>query len=460
LKRRPSSLKTRLVTGYLVLQFLAIAATAVGFIVFFVNSSLDGMYVEEIIVKVAADSIVRDATGTAVVEVTPELAKLRNEAPAIWFAARLGDGNTVTFGRVPAEFASLVDHLDKLASADMRGQFAPFTLSAIVRQASGPIGDMKIIAHGRVRPFTALITLASNIVAITIFLTLALVSIVATPMIVKCALAGVIKTAEEAQGINAERRGLRLSEDKVPREVGPLVRAFNEALGRLDEGYDRQHRFIASAAHELRTPIAILRMKIDAAKDKGMRSLLPDVSRLANLSEQLLDLHRLDNGTPSDRTDLVVLARSVAGDLAPMLIASGKTIEVVVVQPGSIMGNAGSIERVLTNLIQNAVEHGGDKVIVRIGGPVLEVEDNGPGIPGEEHERVFEPFHRLRPRSSGTGLGLDLVKQVVIHHRGSVTIATASSGGTIMRLKFPAVRDCPPANAKAMFPCTANRTKR
>lgn len=441
MKRRQPSLKTRLVTGYVVLQFLAIAAAAVGFIVFFVNSSLDGMYVEEVIVKVAADSIVRDATGTAVVEVTPELAKLRNEAPGIWFAARLSDGKTVTFGQVPAEFAPLVDHLDKLASADMRGQFAPFTLSAIVRQASGPAGDMKIIAHGRVQPFTLLITMASNIVAITIFLTLALVSIVATPMIIKHALAGVIKTAEEAQAIDAERRGLRLSEDKVPREVGPLVRAFNEALGRLDEGYDRQQRFIASAAHELRTPIAILRMKIDASKDKGMRSLLQDVSRLATVSEQLLDLHRLDNGVPSDRTDLIVLARGVAADLAPMLIASGKTIEVVVVQPGSIMGNAGSIERALTNLIQNAVEHGGDEVIVRIDGASLQVEDNGPGIPAEEHERVFEPFHRLRPRSSGTGLGLNLAKQVVDHHRGRITIAMAPGGGTIVRVEFPMVRD-------------------
>lgn len=438
MKRRQPSLKARLITGYLILQFLAIAAAAIGFIIFFVNSTLDGMYVEEAVVKVAADSIVRDAAGTAVVEVTPELAKLRDKLPDLWFAARLGDGNTVAFGQVPAEFAPLVDHLDKLASADMRGQFAPFTLSAIVRQESGPMGDIKIIAHGRVRPFTALITLASNVVAITIFLTLALISIFATPMIVKRALGGVIKTAEEAERIDAERRGIRLSEDKVPREIGPLVLAFNEALGRLDEGYDRQQRFIASAAHELRTPIAILRMKIDAAKDKGMRSLLQDVSRLATLSEQLLDLHRLDNGVPTERINLVVLARSVAADLAPVLIASGKTIEVAVKRAGSIRGNAGSIERVLTNLIQNAVEHGGDKVIVRIDGFALEVEDNGPGIPGEEHERIFEPFHRLRPRSSGTGLGLNLVKQVVDHHRGRVAVTTAPGGGAIVRVAFPA----------------------
>lgn len=134
-------------------------------------------------------------------------------------------------------------------------------------------------------------------------------------------------------------------------------------------------------------------MKIDARNDNGIRSLLPDVSRLAILSEQLLDLHRLDNGAPSDRIDLAVLARSVAGDLAL-------------------------------------------------------------GIPAEEHERVLEPFHRLRPHLSGAGLGLSLVKQVVDHHRGRITIATAPSGGAIYRWNLsrfssatePKLTQCCPAH--------------
>lgn len=435
--RRQPSLKTRLVTRQLALQFLAIAAAATGLIVFFV-STLDGMYADEAIVKVAADAIVRDANGTPIVQETPDLAKLREEVPDLWFAARLSDGTEIRYGQVPSELAPLVSHLDKLSSADLRGQFKPFTLSAVVRQESGRAGEMSIIAHGRVQPFTALIWMASNIVAIVLFLSLAVISIIATPMIVKRALAGVVKTAKEAEGIDAERRGVRLSDDLVPREIAPLVRAVNEALGRLDEGYDRQHRFIASAAHELRTPIAILRMKIDASNDKGIRSLAPDVSRLANLSEQLLDLHRLDNGAPSDRIDLANLARGVAADLAPVLIASGKTIEVVVARRATLMGHAGSIERALTNLIQNAVEHGGDAIIVRIDGASLEVEDNGNAIPAEDHERVFEPFHRLRPRSSGTGLGLHLVKQVVDHHSGHISIARGDSGGAIVRIEFAA----------------------
>lgn len=440
MKRRQPSLKTRLITRQLALQFLAVAAAAIGLIVFFVNSTLNGMYADETVVQVVANAIARDADGTPAVEMTPDLAKLRKEVPDLWFAARLGDGTEVSYGRVPTELAPLVPHLDKLSSADLRGQFKPFTLSAVVRQETGPAGEMSIIAHGRVQPFTALIRIASNIVAIVIFLALAVISIVATPMIVKRALSGVMKTAEEAEKIDAGRRGIRLSEDLVPREIGPLVRAVNDALGRLDDGYDRQHRFIASAAHELRTPIAILRMKIEASTDKGIGLLLPDVSRLANLAEQLLDVHRLENGAPSDRIDLAELARGVAADMAPVAIASGKTIEVIVARRETIAGNTGSIERALTNLIQNAVEHGGDAIIVRIDGTSLAVEDNGHGIPAEEHERVFEPFHRLRPRSSGTGLGLNLVKQVVDHHRGRISMVTAATGGAIIRIEFAAVR--------------------
>lgn len=437
-KSRQPSLKARLIVRQLILQFLAIAAAAVGFIIFFANSTLDGMYADEAVVKIAADAIVRDAAGTASVEIIPALAELRKDAPDLWFAARLGDGEVVAFGQVPAEFASLVPHLDRFSSADLRGQFAPFTLSAVVRQVSGAAGDMTIIAHGRTQPFAALITVASNIVAVSVFLALALVSVIATPLIVKRALAGIVKTAGETERIDAQRRGIRLSEDDVPREIGPLVRAFNDALGRLDEGYERQNRFIAAAAHELRTPIAVLRMRIEAANDEGARSFLPDVSRLANLSEQLLDLHRLDNGAPAERLDLAALARNVAGDLAPLLIPAGNDIEVVVQQPGEIMGNAGSMARALTNLVQNAVEHGGNQVVVRVRGTCLEVEDNGPGIPEDEHQRVFEPFHRLRPRASGTGLGLSLVKQVVDHHRGRISIAKAPGGGAIIRLEFPA----------------------
>jgi two-component system sensor histidine kinase TctE len=195
------------------------------------------------------------------------------------------------------------------------------------------------------------------------------------------------------------------------------VQAFNEALSRLDEGYERQRRFIASAAHELRTPIAILRAKVDAASEPSTRRLSGDVHRLGTLAEQLLDLQRLDTERSDEEVDLAALVRRGVGDLAPLLIASGRTIEVRVNEV-------------------NAIEHGGRHVTVKVVRAGFEVEDDGPGIPPEERERVFEPFHRLRPRSTGSGLGLSLVQQVVERHGGRVTILGAVDGGTVVRVEL------------------------
>ena len=135
-----------------------------------------------------------------------------------------------------------------------------------------------------------------------------------------------------------------------------------------------------------------------------MRSLLAEVSRLANLSEQLLDLHRLDNGAPTERIDLTALACGVVADLAPVLIASKKTIEVTVDKPGvMVVGHAGSIERVLTNLVQNAVEHRGDAVVVRIDGAAFEVQDNGPGIAARSASASLSPSIACGPAHQAPG---------------------------------------------------------
>jgi signal transduction histidine kinase len=160
------------------------------------------------------------------------------------------------------------------------------------------------------------------------------------------------------------------------------------------------------------------------------------VARLSNLAEQMLDIQRLDAEKTNERVDLGVLARRVAADLAPLLIASAHAIEVQIEDASSLRGDAGAIERAMTNLVQNAIEHGGHHVILRVTGSGFEVEDDGPGIPFEERDRVFEPFHRLRPRSTGSGLGLNLVQQIIERHDGRVSILSAPGGGTIVRAEF------------------------
>jgi two-component system, OmpR family, sensor histidine kinase TctE len=220
----------------------------------------------------------------------------------------------------------------------------------------------------------------------------------------------VSRIAREAEGIDANNRGRRLSEAYVSTEIAPIVSAVNDALRRLDDGYERQHRFIASASHELRTLIAVLAAKVEAADSAAVRALAFDVQRLATMTEQLLDLHRLETNRHDLAVDLAAVARRVVADMAPLVVASGHSISREVLKSGTCIGDAAALERVLMNLVQNVIDHGGTNIVIRVLGAAFEVEDDGPGIPPSERERVFEPFHRLRPRATGSGLGLNLIR--------------------------------------------------
>lgn len=432
------SLKRRLIIQPLIVQLILSLITFAAFMTLIIRIDSGGKVAEDAVSKIVANAIIRSPDGRLAVRETPELAEIRRNSTDLWFVARDEHGQTVSLGPVPAQYATLVNSLEDLAFADIRALSEPYHLSAVIRRETGPVGKLTILAHGKVTGVTLIVAFASNVIIAPIFVVIALVTMFTTPWIVNRSLAGVARTAAEAGTIDVDKRGTRLSEEAVPREIKPLVRAVNGALTRLDEGYDKQKRFIASAAHELRTPIAILQVKIESGDAATQQRLSGEVARLANLAEQLLDTHRLENDAPTEIIHLDTLARQVAGDLAPLLIASNKTIAVEIEHPGAITGNIGAIERVMINLIQNSVEHGGDLVTVRVNGPVLEVEDNGEGIPADARERVFEPFHRLRPRQTGTGLGLNLVKQVVERHHGRVVIMDAPDGGVIMRVEFPA----------------------
>lgn len=437
--RRQPSLKRPLVILPLLFQVLTLFVSFIVFVAVAVRLDSGGPFADEQVVSVVAQAVVRQTDGSLAVRMTEDLAALRADVANFWFVAEDDEGRGVTMGQVPGIYASFSGKLGEISFAQMRGRTAPHELTAVLRREAGPAGPLTILAHGRLHQLSLVVLLASSVGALPVVLLLVLVSAVTTPWIVGRSLAGVSKIAREAEQIDTARRGRRLGEEHAPAEVAPLVRAVNHALRRLDEGHERQRRFIASAAHELRTPIAILRAKVDAAQDATTRRLGPDVERLATLAEQLLDLQRLDTEHADDELDLGPLVRQLVGDLAPLLIDTDRTIEVRVDHTVPVRGDAAAIERVVTNLVQNAVEHGGRHVVVRVAGSGFDVEDDGPGIPEEERRRVFEPFHRLRPRSTGSGLGLHLVQQVVDRHSGRVSIVTSPAGGTIVRVVFPPV---------------------
>ena len=246
---------------------------------------------------------------------------------------------------------------------------------------------------------------------------MALATLIATPIVVRRTLAGLGHVAAQAEKIDIDGRSARLPLEAVPSEIVPLVSAVNDALRRLDEGYERHQRFLVDAAHELRTPIAILQTRLESLSlGPGAARVLEDVARLATLADQLLDLQRVNQG--GDRfsyVDIVAIGKEVAADLAPLAIAAGYEISFESASEHvGVRGDRGSLERALTNLIQNAIQHGGRKgiITVRVDQPaMISVTDDGPGIPPADRERVFEPFYRLHGRSPGAGLGLNLVQE-------------------------------------------------
>jgi two-component system, OmpR family, sensor histidine kinase TctE len=436
MKRGPPSLKRPLIVKPLIFQLGTLLIACTFFMALALRMDSGGHYTDEAIAPVIAAAIFRDQNGDLLIRDTAELARLRKESPDLWFVAEDDNGRSVASGGIPAQYASLLGRLHNLSYAHLRDRSPPYRLSAVIRREVAPAGTLTILGHGKLTGVGLVVLLATNFIVIPIFLALVGISLLVTPWIVRRALEGVSKIAKEAEQIDTTRRGRRLSEKHVPTEIAPLVRAVNDALRRLDEGYEQQRRFIASAAHELRTPIAILRLKVDTATEPATRKLSADVARLSNLAEQMLDIQRLDAEQSDETVELGPLVRRVAADLAPLVIAAERTIEVQIDGRSSVRGDAGAIERAVTNLVQNAIEHGGRHVILRVQKSGFEVEDDGPGIPPEERGRVFEPFHRLRPRSTGSGLGLNLVQQIIERHNGRVSIINAPDGGTIVRAEF------------------------
>lgn len=434
--KKQSSLKRPLIFYPLVLNFatLLVSFAVIASIAIRIDSG--GKYTDEQIIPVIANAIQRDVSGKLSVVMTQDLGELRIATPQLWFVAEDDSGRSVSFGNVPQIYHSLIGRLSNLSYAQMRGRAPPYDLAAVVRRETTDIGTLTILGHGRLSELGFTVFVASNVIVLPIFFLLALTSLVVTPWIVRRSLEGVSRIAREAEEIDPERRGRRLSETHVPTEIAPLVRAVNDALRRLDEGYERQLRFVASASHELRTPIAILQSKVESSDSVAIRSLSLDVQRLANLTEQLLDLERLQNIRNVEEVNLVALVRRVVGDLAPIVIGAGGSVEVQVAHDEPCFGDEAALERVIMNLVQNAIDHGGHHVIVRVIEAGFEVEDDGPGIPPEDRERVFEPFYRLRPRATGSGLGLNLVKEMVARHQGDVKITAANNGGTIVRVQL------------------------
>lgn len=253
-----------------------------------------------------------------------------------------------------------------------------------------------------------------------------------------------------------------LPESSAPREVRPLVHALNGLLARVDEMLSVQRRFVADAAHQLRTPIAgiktqsemALRTRDPAALPAVLQNIVAGSTRLSSLVTQLLSLARVEsqrNTLPAlQAVDLDRLTRAVTSDWIARALETGIDLGYEApASPAVIRGDPVLLREMLANLIDNALKHcpSGSVATVSIEaddtGTVLAVEDDGPGIPEPDRERMFERFHRgADTTAAGTGLGLAIVREFAREQGATARIEPARSGrGTRVEVRFPPAGD-------------------
>jgi signal transduction histidine kinase len=266
-------------------------------------------------------------------------------------------------------------------------------------------------------------------------------------VIFRRAMKPIVAASALAEKIGPDRTDLRLPETGMPREVLPLVRAVNHALDRLDAGFRGQREFTADAAHELRTPLAILRTQIDMIEDRDVVApLRHDVESMSRLVNQLLEISELETLVVGEDeiADLLAIAAEVAAFLAPLALSQRKTVAVTGARlPVRVHGNGDALARAVRNLVENALAHTAPGTTVEIavaGEGVIRVMDRGPGVPKTEREHIFNRFWRRdRRRGGNAGLGLAIVARIAEMHRAVVGVDDRPGGGAVFAIRFPAV---------------------
>jgi signal transduction histidine kinase len=250
------------------------------------------------------------------------------------------------------------------------------------------------------------------------------------------------EASARAERIGPTRTDIRLPESRMPRDVLPLVHAVNQALDRLERGYIVQREFVADAAHELRTPLAILRAQVETiASQEATRTLLDDIDNMTRIVNQLIDVAESDTLMikPDEVADLRAVAAEVAAFMAPVALSHGKGIALSG-ENGAVwvQGNGGALFQAIRNLVDNAITHTAPgttvEIVVEDAGRVA-VRDEGEGIPEAQRGLIFERFWRGdRRRAGSAGLGLSIVDRIVKAHGGDINVTDGPERGAVFTI--------------------------
>ena len=283
---------------------------------------------------------------------------------------------------------------------------------------------------------------------------LALLGGVATYFISGHALRPIRELSDKIEKVQAQNLADSRIEENQVKELNQLSVSYNRMLERLSDAFEIQRQFTANAAHELRTPLALMQVQLDLYHSNShpdndadtvqmIKMVTEQNDRLNKMVKTLLDMSELQTVGRDDEIILDALVDEVLEDLEPL--AEGKNIRLIgKCKDITMVGSDILIYRLVYNLVENAIKynHSGGQVTVTADRKekhvYLSVEDTGTGIPEELKERVFEPFFRVDKSRSrelgGVGLGLALVREIVRVHDGSITVKSNPSGGTIFEV--------------------------
>jgi signal transduction histidine kinase len=433
--------------------FIVGSAAIVGFVVWRAYDTAGTLADRELSLRAEdlAKYVVPAPDGTARLALPSALREAYGAAPdADIFAIRDRDGRLVAampdaFGALAERWPATTEHAGYFHLPGIAGRTQDYYgLGVTVDSAAGPLSIWVARAAGA----TALVhSMLEEFVfdiawVIPLFMLLALAIAI---LAIRGALRPIRQVSEIAASIGPSTTSVRLPQADLPSEIMPLVSAVNRALGRLEQGFAVQRQFTASAAHELRTPLAIITGALDNMEtNPEVERLKADVARMNRLVEQLLSVARLDAVAldTSGTVDLNQVARDTVTNLAPWALAQGRAAAFAGTdRPVVVQGNAYAIDDAIRNLVENAVAHAPSRseVTVSVGADgSIKVSDQGPGVPESEREHVFERFWRGKAAPShGAGLGLAIVAEIMKAHGGTVRVDAGPGGGGVFTLAFP-----------------------
>ncbi|MFI5030791.1 MAG: ATP-binding protein [Reyranellales bacterium] len=446
----PRSLQMRLALRLAAL-FVAGAVALAGFLVWRAYDTADSLDQRELSQR--ADDLARYVTsdgGEARLTLPPTLRDAyADPARGDIFAIRDAKGRIVAasppaFGQMVQRWKPTSDDPDYLHfSAISEGGPDYYGLGLTVDSAAGPLSIWVARAAGATALVHSFLEEFVFDIAWVIPLFMLLVLAVAV-LAIRGALRPVREASQVAASIGPASTSVRLPTAELPREIAPLVGAVNRALERLEQGFAVQRQFTANAAHELRTPLAIVTAALDSMEQGAeLDKLKGDVARMNRLVEQLLSVARLDAIAldVSAEVDLNKPARDVIVSLAPWAVAQDRALGFSSAdRPVVVRGNGYAISDAVRNLVENAVAHAppGTEIIVAVHNDGrISVTDRGPGVAEPDRERIFERFWRgSRAHPHGAGLGLPIVAEIMKAHGGAVTVGDAPEGGAIFTLVF------------------------